>query len=58
MVLFGRNKEKIEDRRLLASMDAMDGGKGHQVENGKFFFLLQPARAHKNHSTLNSPKVI
>lgn len=33
MVFFGR-KEKIEDRRLLASMDAVNGTKMYQVENG------------------------
>ena len=33
MVFFGR-KEKPEDRRLLASMDAVDGAKVYHVENG------------------------
>ncbi|KYN10655.1 hypothetical protein ALC57_17261 [Trachymyrmex cornetzi] len=33
MVFFGR-KEKLEDRRLLASMDAMNGSIIHQIDNG------------------------
>lgn len=34
MVFFGR-KEKIEDRRLLASIDAVNGAKLYHIENGK-----------------------
>lgn len=34
MVFFGR-KEKIEDRRLLASIDAVNGAKLYHMENGK-----------------------
>jgi len=34
MVFFGR-KEKLEDRRLLASMDTMNGSIIHQIDNGK-----------------------
>ncbi|XP_046815535.1 protein PALS2 isoform X3 [Vespa crabro] len=40
MVFFGR-KEKIEDRRLLASMDAMNGTKMYQVENAAFMHVRE-----------------
>lgn len=33
MVFFGR-KEKLEDRRLLASMDAVNGTIIHHIDNG------------------------
>jgi len=39
MVFFGR-KEKLEDRRLLASMDAMNGAIIHQIDNGKSLFIV------------------
>lgn len=39
MVFFGR-KEKIEDRRLLASIDAVNGTKLYQIENGKATMLV------------------
>lgn len=39
MVFFGR-KEKIEDRRLLASIDAVNGTKLYQIENGKAAMLV------------------
>lgn len=41
MVFFGR-KEKLEDRRLLASIDAMNGGVIHQIDNGKSLPSLAP----------------
>lgn len=34
MVFFGR-KDKLEDRRLLASIDAVNGTKVYHIENGK-----------------------
>ncbi|XP_015174510.1 PREDICTED: MAGUK p55 subfamily member 6 isoform X2 [Polistes dominula] len=40
MVFFGR-KEKIEDRRLLASMDAVNGAKIYQVENAAFMHVRE-----------------
>nr|XP_050846116.1 protein PALS2 isoform X2 [Vespula vulgaris] len=40
MVFFGR-KEKIEDRRLLASMDAVNGTKMYQVENAAFMHVRE-----------------
>ena len=39
MVFFGR-KEKIEDRRLLASIDAVNGAKLYQIENGNDTMVL------------------
>lgn len=39
MVFFGR-KDKLEDRRLLASMDAMNGAIIHQIDNGNIPRLL------------------
>jgi len=39
MVFFGR-KEKLEDRRLLASTDAMNGAIIHQIDNGKNLFIV------------------
>lgn len=38
MVFFGR-KEKLEDRQLLASIDAMNGAITHQIDNGKIFII-------------------
>ncbi|XP_076243941.1 uncharacterized protein LOC143185091 [Calliopsis andreniformis] len=38
MVLFGR-KEKVEDRRLLDSIDAMNGTKLYQMENAAFMHV-------------------
>lgn len=38
MVFFGK-KEKLEDQRLLASMDAMNGAIIHQIENGKISII-------------------
>ncbi|XP_014479091.1 PREDICTED: MAGUK p55 subfamily member 6 isoform X2 [Dinoponera quadriceps] len=38
MVFFGR-KEKLEDRRLLASTDAMNGAKIHQIDNAAFMHV-------------------
>lgn len=38
MVFFGR-KEKLEDRRLLESIDAMNGAKIYQIENGKLSYF-------------------
>ncbi|EFN87862.1 MAGUK p55 subfamily member 6 isoform X2 [Harpegnathos saltator] len=38
MVFFGR-KEKLEDRRLLASMDAVNGAKIHQIDNAAFMHV-------------------
>jgi hypothetical protein len=53
MVFFGR-KEKPEDRRLLASMDTMNGTIIHQIDNGNIFIVARrkadPARA--NNTTL------
>lgn len=39
MVFFGR-KEKLEDRRLLASIDAMNGAITNQIDNGKIFIIV------------------
>lgn len=39
MVFFGR-KEKIEDRRLLASIDAVNGAKLYHIENGKVTIII------------------
>ncbi|XP_033207773.1 MAGUK p55 subfamily member 6 isoform X3 [Belonocnema kinseyi] len=38
MVFFGR-KEKMDDRRLLASMDAVNGAKVHHFENAAFMHV-------------------
>jgi len=38
MVFFGK-KEKLEDQRLLASMDAMNGAIIHQIDNGKISII-------------------
>ncbi|XP_012270090.1 MAGUK p55 subfamily member 2 [Orussus abietinus] len=40
MVFFGR-KDKVEDRHLLASMDAMNGAKVHQVDNAAFVHVRE-----------------
>jgi len=40
MVFFGR-KEKLEDRRLLASMDTMNGAIIHQIDNGNILIVAR-----------------
>ncbi|XP_015601085.1 MAGUK p55 subfamily member 6 isoform X3 [Cephus cinctus] len=40
MVLFGR-KKRPDDRRLLASMDAMNGAKVHQIDNAAFIHVRE-----------------
>ncbi|XP_066594052.1 protein PALS2 isoform X2 [Prorops nasuta] len=40
MVFFGK-KEKLEDRHLLASTDAMNGAKIHQIDNAAFIHVRE-----------------
>lgn len=47
MVFFGR-KEKLEDRCLLASMDAMNGAIIHQIDNGKAYPLSRGVISIRN----------
>lgn len=47
MVFFGR-KEKLEDRCLLASMDAMNGAIIHQIDNGKACLLSRGVISIRN----------